>query len=144
MAVSIKLTAEAQSIIVLKRFIMKKLFVLLLIIGGAGFAAVQAQDAGKGTMAKRMTDSMKVQLSLTDEQVTKVQAINEAFSSKAAAIRSEGGNRMDKFKMLKEASAGRDQALKEVLTAEQFQEYKAHKKDHKALSKERMKARKRP
>lgn len=121
---------------------MKKLFVLLFVIGCTGFAAAHAQDAEKGVMAKRMTDSMTVQLSLTDEQVPKVLAINQEFSGKAAAIRSEGGGKMDKLKKIKAANSERDKALKAILTDEQFIEYKANKKENKALARDRMKARK--
>jgi predicted ATP-grasp superfamily ATP-dependent carboligase len=121
---------------------MKKLFVVLFIMGCTGFAAVQAQDAEKTTVAKRLTDSMTVQLSLTEDQVPKVLAINQDFSTKAAAIRSEGGGKMDKLKKVKAANSERDKALKAILTDEQFLEYKANKKENKALAKERMKARK--
>jgi hypothetical protein len=121
---------------------MKKLFVLLFVIGCTGFAAVHAQDGEKVTVAKRLTDSMTVQLSLTEEQVPKVLAVNEEFSSKAAGIRNEGGGKMDKLKKLKAANSERDKALKAILTDDQFLEYKANKKENKALAKERMKARK--
>lgn len=121
---------------------MKKLFALLIIIGCAGFTAVQAQDAEKGARAKRMTDSMTVQLSLTEDQVPKVQTINEEFAGKAATIRSEGGGKLDKLKKLKAANNDRDKALKAVLTEEQFKEYKANKKENKAAAKEQYKKRK--
>lgn len=121
---------------------MKKLLVVLAVVV-AGFTAAHAQDGQKGNMAQRITDSMKVQLKLTDEQVPKVQAINETFASKAASIRSGGGDRMTKGKKLKEANGERDDALKGVLTEEQFKEYKANKKENKAAMRERMRDRKR-
>ena len=121
---------------------MKKLIALMIIIGCAGFSAVQAQDAEKGARAKRMTDSMTVQLSLTEEQVPKVQAINEEFAGKAATIRNEDGGKLDKLKRLKAVNHDRDKALKAVLTEEQFKTYKANKKENKAEAKERYKKRK--
>ncbi|AXY73363.1 hypothetical protein D3H65_04935 [Paraflavitalea soli] len=121
---------------------MKKLLASLFILGVAAFSTLQAQDAGKGAMSKRMTDSMTVQLSLTAEQVPKVQAINDDFAAKAAAIKSEGGDRMSKGKKIKAANSERDKALKAVLTEAQFSEYKAHKKENKAEMKQRFKKRK--
>jgi len=121
---------------------MKKLLASLFIMGIAAFTTLQAQDVEKGAMAKRMTDSMTVRLSLTAEQVPKVQAINEDFAAKAAAIKSEGGDRLSKGKKIKAANGERDKALKGVLTDEQFSEYKANKKENKAEMKQRLRNRK--
>lgn len=121
---------------------MKKLLTSLIIICVAGFSTLQAQDAEKGAMAKRMTDSMTVRLSLTDEQVPKVQAINEEFAAKAASIKAEGGDRMNKVKKIKAANSERDKALKAVLTDTQFSEYKANKKENKGEMKHRLRNKK--
>lgn len=121
---------------------MKKLLASLFIIGIATFSSLQAQDVEKGAIAKRMTDSMTVRLSLKEDQVPKVQAINEDFASKAAAIKAEGGDRLSKGKKIKAANGERDKALKAVLTDEQFSEYKANKKENKAEMKQRVRNRK--
>lgn len=118
---------------------MKKLFVLMIMMGCAGFSALQAQDTKKEIVAKRMTDSMTVQLGLTEDQTSKVLAINEEFAGKAADIRNEGGDKFAKLKKLKAARSEHDKALKSVLTEQQFKEYKANKKENKAAAKERYK-----
>lgn len=118
---------------------MKKLFVSLIIVCCAGLSAAHAQDGAKGNMAKRMTDSMTVRLNLTEDQVPKVQAINEGFAGKAAGVKSEGGGKLEKLKKMKAINGERDKALKAVLTEEQFKEYKANKKENKAEAKERYK-----
>lgn len=118
---------------------MKKLLASLIIMGCAAFATVQAQSTEKGEMAKRMTDSMTVNLGLTEDQVPKVLAINQEFTSQAASAKSEGGGKISKLKKLKAADDRRDKALKEVLTAEQFKDYKAKKKENRAEAKEKFK-----
>lgn len=118
---------------------MKKLRTLVIVMVCAAFSAVQAQDAKKGIVAKRMTDSMTVQLGLTGEQASKVLAINEAFAGKATEIRNEGGSKPDRLKKLKAANGDRNKALKAVLTEEQFKTYKANRKENHAKVKERYK-----
>lgn len=118
---------------------MKKLLASLIIMGCVAFATVQAQSTEKGEMAKRMTDSMTVNLGLTEDQVPKVLAINQEFTSQAASAKSEGGGKISKLKKLKAADERRDKALKEVLTAEQFKDYKAKKKENRAEAKEKFK-----
>lgn len=122
---------------------MKQLLIVLAVVFGAGVTAAYAQDAGKASMAKRMTDSMRVHLQLTEDQVPKVLAINETFAGKAAAIKSEGGSRLSKGKKLKAANSERDIALKAVLTEAQFKAYKANKKENKGEFRQRMRERKR-
>ena len=117
---------------------MKKLLASLIIICCAGFSTLQAQKMEKGEMAKRMTDSMTVHLSLTEDQVPKVLAINQDFTGKAAAAKSEGG-KISKLKKLKAADEDRDKALKGILTPEQFKTYKARKKENRAEAKEKLK-----
>lgn len=118
---------------------MKKILTLAIIMGCAVFSAVQAQDAKKGIMAKRMTDSMTVQLGLTGEQASKVLAINEEFASKATIIRNENASKPDRVKKLKAANGDRNKALKAVLTEDQFKTYKANRKENHAKANERYK-----
>lgn len=121
---------------------MKKLLAALSFVLCAGIMA-QAQDSQphKTAAAKRLTDSMTVKLNLSSDQVPKVQAINESFAAKAASIRSEGGDRKEKMKKMKEASQEQDKALKEVLTSEQYQQYSEHKKDMRTGAKDRFRKR---
>lgn len=119
----------------------KYLFALAIVLIGS-VSMSYAQKGDKAAAAKRMTDSMTVKLQLTTDQVPKVQTINETWAGKAAAIRSEGGERMEKMKKLKEANQDRDKALKEVLTETQFTEYQANKKEMKQEARGRMRDRK--
>lgn len=122
---------------------MKKFLLALAVVLIGSVTMTYAQAGDKTAAAKRMTDSMTVKLQLTPEQVPQVQTINEAWAGKAAAIRGEGGERMEKMKKLKEANQERDHALKGVLTEAQFKDYQANKKEMKQGAKGRMRDRKR-
>jgi len=106
---------------------MKQLLALLIIITGATVSA-QAQDKSKD-MAKRMTDTMTVRLNLTADQVPKVQAINEEFMAKAGDVKNSGAGRLGKLKKIKSAGKGRNEALKEVLTDEQYKQFTEQQKE---------------
>jgi Spy/CpxP family protein refolding chaperone len=120
---------------------MKRVFALLLIIGSAAFTQVQAQDKSKD-IAKRVTDTMTVRLNLTADQIPKVQAINEAFTGKAADVKNSGGGKLGKFKKLKSAGKDRKEALKEVLTDEQYKQFQEQQQENREEAKERYKEKK--
>lgn len=82
---------------------------------------VSAQDrAAEG--AKRATDKMKRELSLTDDQYPKVEQINKDFMDKAKESRATA-DKAQKEKGVKALSDERDAKLKTVLTEEQFKIY---------------------
>ena len=120
---------------------MKHLLALLIIIGCAGFTQVHAQDKSK-ERAQRITDTMTVRLGLTADQIPKVQAINEEFAAKAADVKNSDGGKLGKFKKLKSAGKGRNEALKEVLTDEQYKQFIEQQKEMKEDMKERRKEKK--
>ncbi len=116
---------------------MKRVVVLLVMIGCATFAA-QAQDKAKD-MAKRMTDTMAVRLSLTAGQVPKVQSINEEFIGDAAAVKNSSSGKLAKLKKLKAAGKDRNEALKGVLTDAQYKLFLEQQKENKEEAKARYK-----
>lgn len=118
---------------------MKKVLVALLILCSAGMMKASAQSTDKKQFAQRLTDSMTVQLSLTGDQIPKVQAVNETFVTKGAAIKAEGGGKLEKLKKAKAISKERDEALKGILTTDQFKAYEEHKKENREEMKERFK-----
>lgn len=102
--------------------------------------AVIAQDKqhkNPEEKAKMMSDKMKTELTLTDDQYQKVQAINLDFATQSSALKKEGNDKAawsEKMKPLKEEHA---RALKEVLTAEQFTKYETMKDDIKGKAKDK-------
>lgn len=89
-----------------------------------------AQDrAANG--AQKMTDNMKAELKLTDEQYGKVLEINKNFAGKTSEARKSSTDQ----KVVREAVKGfndeRETKLKAVLTEEQFKTYLAKKEEKK-------------
>ena len=86
---------------------------------------VSAQDrTAEG--AKRATDKMKAELSLTDAQYPKVEKINKDFIAKTQENRALT-NQVERENGVKALSEDRDTQLKAVLTEEQFKAYNAKK-----------------
>ena len=98
-------------------------------------AAAIAQDKNPEEKAKMISDKMKTELTLSDEQYQKIQAINLDFVTKKSEIKKEGEDKAaweEKMKPVKEEYA---RALKDVLTPEQFTKYESMKKDMKTKEK---------
>ena len=93
--------------------------------------------------AQALTAKMKEKLTLTDEQETKVAAINlRAAETVDHAVALPGAGRYDRFQSVKAAQAKRDNELKGVLTQDQWKKYKKLKdelKDQVSAKKELMK-----
>jgi hypothetical protein len=89
-----------------------------------------------------LTDWMKTNLKLTDDQVPKVQDINVKYANMVDALRSSSQGKKQKMTTLKNYDASKDKELKEVLTDDQFKTYLAKKDEVKKKFKEKMKSRK--
>lgn len=113
------------------------LFCLFLFLANISFA----QDTKKDKAVKALTDTMKTQLSLDDGQYSKVYDINADFLSGLATVKADGGGKMAKFNKLKAIGKDRDNALKAVLSAEQYKTYQEHKKENRQEMKSRYKER---
>ena len=75
--------------------------------------------------AQALTAKMKEKLALTEEQETKVAAINlRAAEAVDHATALPGAGRYDRFQSVKSAQAQRDNELKGVLTQDQWKKYK--------------------
>jgi len=98
--------------------------------------SAQAQTAGENLKnatpeqrAQKMTDWMKTNLQLTDDQVASVHAINIKYANENETLKDNGAGRRDKYKKFKESQESKDQELKGALTAEQFNDYLSKKKE---------------
>ena len=89
-----------------------------------------------------LTDWMKTNLKLTDDQVPKVQDINVKYANMVDALRSSSQGKKQKMTALKNYDTSKDKELKEVLTDDQFKTYLAKKDEMKRKFKEKMKSRK--
>lgn len=107
-----------------------------LLAGIAIFSAVSvvAQEAPKKTPeqhANEMTDRMKTELALSEDQTKKVQDINLRFTAKQAEIRNNSSlTKEQKQQEMKAAKDAHKEQLKNVLTEEQMKKWHEAKKEH--------------
>jgi|ADGO01.1.fsa_nt_gi hypothetical protein len=101
------------------------------------FTVMYAQDKSNEERAKMLTERMKENLSLSDDQYGKVYNINLAFINKATQLKNSGGGRLAKARKLKDADSERDKMLKGVLNDEQFKKYKQQKENNREELKKR-------
>ena len=114
------------------------LLALFLFIAGSSYA----QDSSADQKAKALTDRMKTQLTLNDDQYKQVYDINLDFVTKLGTVKENGGGKMAKFKSFKTIDGNRDAALKKVLTEQQFKDFQTQKKENREEMKERYKSNK--
>jgi len=105
-----------------------KIFLTMMIL----FTVFNGRAQEKSGLPQKMTDKMKKELSLTEEQYPKVLAANEQFATQMAALKDSGGGRFSKLKKLKAIDSERDNALKKVLTEEQYALFQEQKKENRA------------
>lgn len=97
--------------------------------------SANAQDR-MAERAKTVTDSMKVKLSLTDDQYKKVYEANLGFMSELKEGRKAEGSKEDKMKRRKELDTQRDERMKAVLTPQQFATFQENKKENRQRMKQ--------
>ena len=127
--------AENLPVMKIMRFTLLSLLILSV-------QSVYAQEKSNEERAKTLTEKMKGNLSLQDEQYGKVYTINLAFVNKATQVRNSGGGRLGKARKLKDADGERDKMLKGVLTGEQYKKYKEQKAENRKEMKKRLEERK--
>ena len=91
--------------------------------------------------AAKLTEWMKTNLQLTDEQLPKVQDINLKYANKADALRNSSAGRRQKLQSLKADGKAKDGELKAILTPGQYESYEAKKAELQKQFKEKAKER---
>jgi hypothetical protein len=102
-------------------------------------AQAQQQSADAEAWANKLNDWMKKNLTLTDEQLPRVQEINLKYANKLYALKRNTIPRRQKLEMLKDNDVAKDEELKKVLTTDQFKTYQARKEEIKKQMKQKMK-----
>ena len=92
--------------------------------------------------AARLTDWMKTNLQLTDDQLPKVQDINMKYANKMEDLKNSAAAKRQKLLTLKENDAAKDAELKQVFTDSQYKTYMAKKDELKKKLKQELKERK--
>lgn len=103
------------------------------------FAQEKMQQKTPEEKAKMISDKMKTELALTDEQYQKVQVINLDFATKSKDIKKEGTDKSAWAEKIKPLDEERTTALKGILTPEQFAKYESMKENMKSKMKDKHK-----
>ncbi len=90
--------------------------------------------------AKILTDKMKQDLSLTDQQYQSVYNINVKYAQKTDSVLNKTAlDKRQKLKTEKTFLTSKDKELKAILTSDQYSKLQQEKKEMKAEAKEKMK-----
>jgi len=91
-------------------------------------AEVRAKgDANHGRLKERSTDKLKTTLSLTDDQSKKMEEENKTFMDKTRMLRSDSAqSKEDRSKQFSTLRTDHEAAVKNILTPEQFEKWKAY------------------
>lgn len=103
-------------------------FLLIVVCFSSAFSQT-ATESTPEERAQRWATWMKEQLALSPDQETKAHAINLKYASQNEDLKTSTAGRRDKFRQLKSRDNDKDAELKEILTADQFQQYQQKKKD---------------
>lgn len=115
--------------LILRTMNTKRIVMLTMLLAIISMVTISAQgQRGNATpeeRAARMTQRMKTSLSLTDDQVAKVQALNLQLAKDQVAAREKGGDFRTEFQAIQQKYADK---LKEILTADQLKTYQESRK----------------
>ncbi|HEY9046444.1 MAG TPA: hypothetical protein VIN08_11135 [Ohtaekwangia sp.] len=89
--------------------------------------------------AQLQTDNMQEKLQLSDEQKTKVYAINLKYAQKMEDTYRAGGGKLQRLRSMKVVANEKDGELKNVLNKEQYKLYETYKDEMKENVKEKVK-----
>src|SRR5262249_7060889 len=121
---------------------MKKILVTISLLTGLLFVAniiyAQKKSSTPEERAGKLTEWMKTNLQLKDDQVTQVQAINLKYANKNQELQTQSMSRKEKMQILKDNDKAKDAELKNILTADQYSTYQAKKDEIRKQMKEKM------
>jgi len=126
---------------------MKRVSVSTYLLTGLLFVVhiIYAQKKTSSTAeqrASKLTEWMKTNLQLNDDQATQVQTINLKYANKTQGLQTQSLSRKQKMQTLKENDKTKDAELKTVLTHDQYNSYQAKKDEVRKQMKERMREKK--
>jgi hypothetical protein len=125
------------------RKILVSIFLLTALLLVVTFTRAQKKTAANPEQrATKLTEWMKTNLQLNDDQATQVQTINLKYANKTQELQTQSLSRKQKMQILKENDKAKDAELKSVLTTEQYNGYQAKKEEIRKEMKERMREKK--
>ena len=122
---------------------MKTMILLAAVMLGLSPARAQEkQQKSPEHRAAKITEWMKTNLKLSDDQVTKVDEINKRYAMKVEDIRKNTPDKKQKKSSIKALDKDKDGELKAVLSEDQFKSYLAKKEEMKEQAKQKKKEQK--
>jgi len=111
----------------------------LFLIGGLNAQNQQPQRPNMQEWAKKQMEALTKELSLTKDQVTKVEAINKEFDTKReAAFKNAGDDRQGMREKMTAIEKEKTAKIEKILTPDQVKKYKAYLEKLAAERKNRM------
>lgn len=97
--------------------------VLSVMVKAQSADSTKPVDKSAEGKAAALTEKMKTQLALTDDQYPQVQAINLKYVQKNQAIFAGTEGRMAKFRSLQSSQKDKSKEMKAILTKDQYKKY---------------------
>jgi hypothetical protein len=106
------------------------------------FSQAEAQQLGDAAeRSSKLTEWMRINLILKDDQLVKVRDINLKYAKKMDALQTNMLPKSEKMRQITDNDKAKDKELKDVLTDAQFQAYLSKKEEIKKKFKEGLKKR---
>lgn len=122
------------------------LTVLFSLIGAAGFAQAdygKREQMSAEERAQKITDKMKTEFKLSDEQTRKIASVNLEKAKEMDVLREENKSHREQMKnKLQTIQEEREQEYKKILSSEQFATYNKKKEARKEKMMKRFEKRK--
>jgi len=115
------------------------LFAVVMLFVALTSSAQKMGDAAE--RSSKLTEWMRINLNLTDEQLPTVRDINLKYAKKMDELKNNSLPKSEKMKQITDNDKAKDGELKNVLTASQFQTYLSKKQEIKKKFKENLKQR---
>jgi len=97
------------------------------------------QNLTPANRAAKLTDWMKTNLLLTEEQLPKVQEINLKYAGQVETLKNSNKSKMQKWDAFKAGDKAKDVELKQIFTESQYTTYQTKKEAFQKQAKEAIK-----
>jgi len=123
----------------MKKIIFSCFFLIATLLFSITASAQKMGDAAE--RSAKLTEWMRINLNLTDEQLPTVRDINLKYAKKMDALKTNSLPKSEKMKQIEDNDKAKDKELKDVLTGSQFQTYLSKKQEIKKKFKQNLKQR---
>ena len=123
----------------MKKCFSNYLLTIIMLLPAANLSAQKFGDAAE--RSAKLTEWMRINLTLTDEQLPTVRDINLKYAKKMDALQTNSLPKSEKMKQITDNDKAKDKELQNVLTYSQFQTYLSKKQEIKKKFKENLEQR---